>query len=265
MRITGFRFWLIPVICGWMILIGIREGGKVAWGDEGALAFDFRPTTLTVFSAVGTKRIGQVHYSSSKSDGADVVRGEASYVDGIRELELEYLKPGKAGQAPTLMRHEYSSFNPDGSPQFIESLDPVSGDASCTAYENGSPQFHRAKLTAPSDTYAGATQMMFVVAALRQGVRETIKFHSFNCIPTPKIVQVAVSVPTDREEWRMYPGQLAKLELEPDFGWIDVLIAPFLPKIHAWVDPNDNWNYVGAIYDRFYKGPHIMTVRDGTH
>ena len=36
----------------------------------------------------------------------------------------------------------------------------------------------------------------------------------------------------------MYPGKLLKLELEPDFGWLDILIAPFLPKIYAWFDRN---------------------------
>ena len=60
----------------------------------------------------------------------------------------------------------------------------------------------------------------------------------------------------------MYPGKLAKLELQPDFG---VLIAPILPKIYAWFDPNSDWNDVGGLYDRFHKGLHILRVRDSSH
>jgi hypothetical protein len=29
----------------------------------------------------------------------------------------------------------------------------------------------------------------------------------------------------------------------------------------AWFDPNDNWNYVGGEFDRYFRGPHVVTVR----
>jgi hypothetical protein len=253
---------LIFFIWGWLVLIGIHDRRSIAWSDERDPAFDFLATNLTIFRPTDRQIIGHARYSSSKSDGTDLIRGENKYLDGARDVELDYLRPGDAGLAPTLVRHEYSSFNVDGSPQFVESLDPASGDASCAEYVNGTAQASEATLDVPSDTYAGATQMMFIVAALRQGAREPIKFHSFNCAPTPKIILVKVSVPTEREEWPMYPGRLVKLELEPDFGWLGILLSPFLPKIYAWFDPNDKWNYVGALYDRYYKSPHILTVRD---
>jgi len=230
--------------------------------DEHDRAFDFLATKLTIFSAADRLIIGHGRYSSSRSDGTDLIRGENKYLDGARDIELDYLKPGDSGEAPTLVRHEYSSFNADGSPQFVESLDPASGAASCAENVNGNRQVYRATLAVPSDTYAGATQLMLIVARLREGVRETIKFHSFNCAPAPKIFLVSVSVPSEREEWPMYPGKLVKLELQPDFGWLSALIAAFLPKLSFWFDPNQNWNYVGGMYDRYYKGPHILTVRD---
>jgi hypothetical protein len=77
---------------------------------------------------------------------------------------------------------------------------------------------------------------------------------------------VSSSIGTDgTREWPMYPGKLAKLELQPDFGWLGVLIAPILPKIYAWFDPNSDWNDVGGLYDRFHKGLHILRVRDSSH
>jgi hypothetical protein len=219
-------------------------------------------TNLTIFSIPDRQIIGHARYSRSRSDGTDLIRGENIYLDGARDVELDYLKPGASGEAPTLIRHEYSSFNADGSPQFVESLDPESGAASCAEYVDGAAQVHAASLEVPPDTFAGATQMMLIVARLRQGELETIKFHSFDCAPTPKILLISVSVPAEREDWPMYPGKLVKLELEPDFGWLSILITPFLPKIYVWFDPNNNWNYVGGLYDRYYKGPHILTVRD---
>jgi len=250
-------------VCGWLILIGVHDLWSIASCDARDRAFDFLATNLTIFSAADRQIIGHARYSSSRgSDGTDLIRGENKYLDGAHDIELDYLKPGDSGEAPILVRHEYSSFNADGSPQFVETFDPASGAASCVEYVNGADQIRQATLEVPSDTYAGATQMMFIVATLRQRQLETIEFHSFDCAPMPKIFLISVSVPTQREEWPMYPGKLVKLELQPDFGWLSILITPFLPKIYAWFDPNDNWNYLGALYDRYYKGPHILTVWD---
>lgn len=260
---NNFLSLLLPLVCGLLTLTVIHDRRSMTWADESDHAFDFLATNLTIFSAGDRRIIGHGRYSSSRSDGTDLIRGENEYLDGARDIELDYLRQGDSGEAPTLMHHEYSSFKPDGSPQFEESLDPVSGVASCAEYVNGAAQIHEATLDVPSDTYAGATQLMFIVARLRQG-EETIKFHSFNCAPSPKIFGIAVSVPTRREEWPMYPGTLLKLELQPDFGWLSFLLTPFLPKIYAWFDPDNNWNYVGARYDRYYKGPHILTVRNSS-
>jgi hypothetical protein len=52
-----------------------------------------------------------------------------------------------------------------------------------------------------------------------------------------------------------------KNRIQPDLGWLGVLIAPFIPKVEAWFDPADKWNYIGGTFDRFYKGEHILTVR----
>jgi hypothetical protein len=42
---------------------------------------------------------------------------------------------------------------------------------------------------------------------------------------------------------------------------LNLLIAPFLPTMDAWFSPADNWNYVGGEFDRYFRGPHVLTVR----
>jgi hypothetical protein len=46
-----------------------------------------------------------------------------------------------------------------------------------------------------------------------------------------------------------------------DLGALNLLIAPFLPTMDAWFSPADNWNYVGGEFDRYFRGPHVLTVR----
>ena len=238
-----------------------RFGGSARIGEYDP-AFNFPATNLTIFSTVDRRMIGRGRYSSAKIGSTDLIRGENKYLDGAHDIELDYLKPEPSGYSPILVRHEYSSFNSDGSPQFDESLDPASGFASCAQNVNGTKRVYRATLEVPSDTYAGATQLMLIVSRLRRGVRQTVSFHSFNCVPAPKIFLISVTIPSQREEWPMYPGRLIKLEIQPNFGWLNALIAPFLPKLSFWFDPQDDWNYVGGTYDRYYKGPHILSVRD---
>ena len=67
--------------------------------------------------------------------------------------------------------------------------------------------------------------------------------------------------PSDRNIGRLYPGDLFRLDMRPDLGALNLLIAPFLPTMDAWFNPNDNWNYVGGEFDRYFRGPHVMTVR----
>ena len=228
------------------------------------IPYDFLPTDLTIFSPHEKQIIGHGRYSVSQTDGTEVVQGENEYLDGRHDQELERLQLGAPGEAPILVSAEHSFFDADGSLRLVDRLDTKSGAASCTVQMNGAPEVRRSTLTVPADTYAGATQLMFVVARLRQGQRERIKLHAFNCLPGPKIVPVEASVAAKQERWTMYPGQLARIEIQPDFGWLGILIAPFIPKMEARFDPADNWNYVGATFDRFYKGEHILTVRTRT-
>jgi hypothetical protein len=231
-------------------------------GVDPESVFDFLPTELTILSPDDEVVIGRGRYTVADADGMILVEGVNEYLDGRRDRELERLTPGPPGEAPILVSAEHAFFNADGSPRVVDRLDARSGDASCTEYErDGVEKVHRSTLAVPRDTYAGATQLMLVVSRLRQGRRERIKLHSFNCMPGPKIVPIHVSVAAERTRWRMYPGDLAKTEIEPDLGWIGILIAPFIGKMEVWFDPADRWNYVGARFDRFYKGEHILTVR----
>ncbi len=125
---TNFRTVVMILICGLLTSTAIHN--RIVWAEESDPAFDFLATNLTIFDPADGHVIGHGRYTSSRSGGNNLIRGENKYLDGARDLELDYLKPGAAGEAPTLVRHEYSSFNADGSPQFVESFDPATGAAS---------------------------------------------------------------------------------------------------------------------------------------
>ncbi len=193
-------------------------------------------------------------------DGFEVVEGEDKYLDGEYDHEEQRLQPSVGDLPPVLVYYQHRYFNADGSDQYEESLEARSGNATCKFYESGVPDIRATILKVPPDTYAGATQLMLLVGRLREAAPR-ITFHSFNCIPEPKIIAIEAAPLSGPAAWAMYPGNLVKMEMKPDLGIFDVLVAPFIPKVYAWFDPANAFNYVGGRFDRYYKGRHVLMVR----
>jgi hypothetical protein len=223
--------------------------------------FQLSATDITIFAPDSEQIIGHGHYNLAHVDGLDVVEGENQYLNGEFDREEQRVKPSVGGLPPLLVHYQHRYFNADGTVQYEDSLDSSTGDASCKRYDSGVPDIRETILSKiPADTYAGATQLMLLVGRLREGA-PNITFHSFNCIPDPRIIAIKATPLTGPVEWPMYPGKLVKMEIKPDLGWLNILVAPFIPKISAWFDPADAFNYVGGQFDRYYKGRHVLMVR----
>jgi hypothetical protein len=143
----------------------------------------------------------------------------------------------------------------------VDTLEVKSGVASCTSYTAGAMKVRKSQLEVPANTFAGASELMMVSENLRRGQHE-ISFHAFACVPGPRIFSVAASLPDRKQVWPLYPGRLFRLDMRPDLGALNILLAPFMPTMDAWFDPAANWNYVGGEFDRYFRGPHVLTVRE---
>ena len=81
-------------------------------------------------------------------------------------------------------------------------------------------------------------------------------------MPGPRIFSVGASLADRSEHWPLYPGDLVRLDMRPDLGPLNLILAPFMPTMDAWFNPTDDWNYVGGEFDRYFRGPHVLTVLD---
>jgi hypothetical protein len=221
--------------------------------------FELANTDITIFAPETDQVIGHGHYRLTHLPDAELIEGDNKYLDGEYDRETQRVQLISNGTPPLLINYQHSFYNADGTPQYIESLDGRSGAAVCQWF-GPSPDLRTTKLTVPPDTYAGATQLALLVGRLRQGARD-ITFHSFNCLPAPKIIAVKASTPNTMVVWPKYPGDLLKLEMIPDFGWLNAILAPFVPRFYGWFDPGASFNYVGGQFARFYKGRQVLMVR----
>ncbi|HLX38781.1 MAG TPA: hypothetical protein VKR29_13310 [Candidatus Binataceae bacterium] len=224
--------------------------------------FQLSATDVTIFAPDTDQIIGHGHYTLLHQGGLDIVEGENKYSNGEYDQEQQSVRPSTQGLPPVLVHYTHRYFNADGTTQYDEMLDAASGNAACSRYDSSGPNVRQTVLSnIPLDTYAGATQLMLLVGRLRQNAPD-ITFHSFNCIPDPHIIAISARRLDEQATWTKYPGNLIKLEMKPDLGkWLNVIVAPFVPKIYGWFDPTDAFNYAGGEFDRYYKGRHVVMVR----
>ncbi len=164
-----------------------------------------------------------------------------------------------------LEKYEHSFFGADGVTTMVDELDIASRTATCSRREDGEMKVRTSGFAFPADTFGGGSQLLILMAKLREGSHK-IDFHAFACVPGPRVFQVDAAVPERPERWPYYPGDLIRLDLRPDLGaGLNLVIAPFLPKTEAWFDPQNNWQYVGGEFNRYFGGPHVYQVLAPPH
>jgi hypothetical protein len=226
---------------------------NVSGSDIGGVQFK-------ILSPDGKQTLGSTRFTVVRNNTTEEIKGETRYLDGERDNEDEILYAASQTYRLRLETYKHSFFNADGTLRMIDTLDAKSGAASCANYTSGKMKLRKSQLEIPADSFAGASGLMMMVESLRHGNRE-ISFHAFACAPGPEIFSVKASIPDRSDHWSLYPGDLVRLDMRPDLGALNLLIAPFLPTMDAWFNPADNWNYIGGEFDRYFRGPHVLTVR----
>lgn len=239
----------IPLV----VSIAISSLSSAGGFDPGGLQFK-------ILSSDGKATIGYTRFTVLLKDSTEEISGETRYVDGERDSENELLDVAAPTYTSRLETYKHSFFNADGTLHMVDVLDAKSGVASCASYTSGTVKVRESQLEVPADSFAGASGLMMLVERLRHGNR-AISFHAFACAPGPQIFGVTASLPVRAERWPFYSGDLFRIDMRPDLGALNLLIAPFLPTMDAWFSPADNWNYVGGEFDRYFGGPHVLTVR----
>jgi hypothetical protein len=248
----------------------IRRGTAVAIvliAALGAPAFAEPPDLLgvgapdfVILSPDATSRIGRTHYSIIKRGGALILRGENRFDSGQYDIETSRLTPASGGGLPTLVDFNHMFYNAEGTVMLESHADLRTGLASCIDRRSSAPQLAAAPIEFPPNTWAGASVILPIQRFLRDGGHGKLSLRVFNCAPSPKVL--AVEVTPDPAPTRL-PGYLPgaiEIEAKPDFGWLDFIVAPFVPKLRAWFDPGRDFEFVGARLERYYRGPRILMV-----
>ena len=221
----------------------------------------FPPTNFEILSPDTGAVIGRARYRVEGTRDGGVLRGENGYFDGQTDVETAHIQLGSEG-GPKLTEFDHTFYNTDKSILKRSHIDLKSGAATCIDNIAGQKSEQSEVLSIPDDTWAGASIVIPIQNFLRVGDKGVSRpLHAFSCAPTPKIFAISVDIDPGPAVWTTYGAEAMRVQVKPDFGLLNLIIAAFVPKLHAWFDPHDGLAFIGDEAARYYKGPPIMLVK----
>ena len=222
----------------------------------------FPPTHFAILNPDTGVTIGRSRYRIESTADGGTLRGENGYFDGQTDVETARLRLGGGDRLPKLIEFDHTFYNADRSILIRAHADLTSGAATCIDNSNGQKSEQSEVLTIPDDTWAGASIVFPLQQFLRTGDKGISRpLHVFSCAPGPKIFAIDVNMDPGNAVWTSYGAEAMRVEVRPDFGLLNLIVASFVPKLHAWFDPNDGWAFLGDEAARYYKGRKIMLVK----
>jgi len=234
------------------IAVATSRPGTALSGDTASVVTE---TDVTLLDSESEELIGRGYYQVSRSGSSETIVGENRYLDGESDQEVDHLNLSENGDA-ILESYSHKFLSADGTPQSIDTLNVMTGVATCTSFRGNERSVREMNLTVSQDTYAGSAQLLALSRRLNQGVRE-ITMHSFICFPGPRVVPVKATAVAQTRTWPAQRPDLLNVGISLDLGWFTHLIDRFTPAAIGLFDPDDDFSYVGGTFDRFYRRKHV--------
>jgi hypothetical protein len=250
------RVSLKRILAAFMILV--TTGGA---HRAHSAALSFPETDFTIQNPDTGATLGHGRYSVESVAGGAILHGLSRYDDGQSDVETGKLQLKAGDGLPKLVEFDHTFFNRDGSIQMRAHADLISGAATCTSTASGVRSDSPATLQFPDDTWAGASVIIPIQLYLRANGKELPPMHVFSCAPDPKIFAISLQADPGLAQWTPYGGSVLRIVVKPDFGWLNVIVSAFAPKLHIWFDPGDGWAFVGDEAARYYQGTKIILVK----
>jgi len=215
-----------------------------------------------VLSADASAKIGNAYFEVIRPTSTQIIlRVNYRFSNGDYDIDEDWLKLHRGGELPQMLKYKHTFFHANGSLDRVNEANFVNGNASCTIYDDGHAKVKSTKLSFPPDTYAGPAVMLPIRYSLFRHSAAIANFHFFACASSPEIFVVAAAI-RQPAHWTFYPGNLAEVDIRPDFGWLDFVIALFIPQIRLWFDPAHDFQFAGATASRYYRGLSFIIVRE---
>ena len=210
------------------------------------------------------------------ADGRVLIEATSGFTGAEQTTVSALLEPTEDGQALRPVWQESRSLNADGEPLGVLRVDHARGVGTCTPSDGSAPE----QVELPADDRVAnvvVSQMLGPLVAARAG---SFDFSILICRPDARILTARAEVVGTAQAGANgatgatggngvdgssgASGELVEVETAVDLGPVlGRLLAPFLPRVSMWFDPQDAASWIGQRMPLFAKGPTVLVLRSG--
>jgi hypothetical protein len=258
MHRSGRRASLIALAVGWLVAVPARGGSE--------LHLTYPPNLGSIpastYDATG-QRVGDAHLIVEKLDNGHVrIFSESGYSGGARTVAEAELVPIDSGRSLRPLRQQSRSFDPDGTPLGVLTVDHRDGRGSC-AHPNGDGMSTRS-LPLPSADRIVNVPLHLLFLPLVRGEAERTTFQLLMCSGgTPRLLDFEAWVARSASGTNG-SGHVIEVRYRPDFGSVLSIVARgFVPKLSFWFEPQRPFGWMAHRMPLYASGPEVLVIRDG--
>lgn len=188
-------------------------------------------------------------------DGSVIMSLEEGFTSGARTQVRARLEPvGDGMLAP--VHQESRSFDPDGTPLGVLTIDHEASLATCT-----SPQGEVREVSLPQGDRVANSTLNLLLLPLVRGELEEMDFQLFLCRGGAKLVDfVANLAPASRQHGS---GKVVEVRYGPDLGFASLIARSFIPKLSVWFDTSAPYKWLAHRLPLYGGGPEVFVIRNG--
>jgi len=257
---VGLRRGALVLSAIWLLLAGADSARA-----ESALRLPYPDAFGTIPAAtydVNHHRIGSAHLAIENVDDARVRLVVESGIDGgARTVATAELESVDDGRFLRLLKQESRSFDADGIPMGVLSIDHESGIATCDKPAGDSMKEERIELP-PHDRVANVP-LTLLFRPLVEGTADEVTFQLLLCRFGARLIDIdAHRVSRDGDDEAADP--IVEVEYRPDLGRLVSLLADrWMPKLSMWFDRRAADPWIAYRIPLYSKGPEVFVIRDG--
>jgi hypothetical protein len=186
---------------------------------------------------------------------------ESGIDGGARTVATAELETVDEGKFLKLVREESRSFDPNGIPMGVLSIDHENGIASCNVPEKGGMATER--LALPEQDRVANVPLTLLFQPLVEGTTDEVTFQLLLCRFGARLVDIdARIVSRDRDEEGASP--IVEVEYRPNFGrFVSLVAEKWMPKLSVWFDRRGSNPWIAHRIPLYSKGPEVFVIRDG--
>lgn len=249
------------------LCLALSSGDAAA---ESALALpypdpaSFDPISASTYDEAG-QRVGGASIRLELLENENVALRLRSGFDGGARIELDAeLAPIQVDGTRMLriLRERSQSFDPDGKPLVILSIDHEKGEASCTPPEGEKGKPSVVALPSPDRVVNVPLNLLFQPLVLSEV--DVIHTQAFFCLGGARLMGFTGKRAKERDTPNPDGRKIREVRYGPDgknlFSWA---AKAFAPQISFWMDIDAGGAYVAHRMPLYSRGPVVYVISDG--